>query len=1162
MTAKQHIFRVRRNYNQWVANQTLEDYALRFTAKSARRWSGARVATTALGAISFLALEAIGGAITLHYGFNNAVAATCAVALIIFLTAIPISYYAAKYGVDIDLLTRGAGFGYIGSTITSLIYASFTFIFFALEAAIMAMALELLFSIPLAYGYLISALVVIPLVTHGITFISRFQLWSQAPWLVLQLLPFIFIIYADASSVENWTAFTGTEQSAEQAQGTGVNILLFGAASAVIFSLIAQIGEQVDFLRFLPPPKPNKKLHWWLALMAGGPGWIVIGAIKIVAGSFLAVLALGHGVPADEAADPTRMYMVAFSYVTSSPEVALAVAGIFVILCQLKINVTNAYAGSIAWSNFFSRLTHSHPGRVVWLVFNVTIALLLMELGVYRALEQTLGVYGIVAVAWLGSLVADLVINKPLGFSPKHIEFKRAHLYDINPVGFGSMLLASLIGISCHTGIFGELAQALSHFIALLAALVIAPLIAWGTKGQYYIARPTMVIDSPEGLVSCCICEHRFEQEDVTHCPAYAGNICSLCCSLDARCQDYCKPGGGYAEQLRRFFTAFLPNAVIPNLNSRLTHFLSLVFIINGLSAILLSMIYFQTITQDGATASLLAGTLWKVFFLLVIITGVVSWLFVLAHESRLVAQEETQRQTRLLMEEIVAHERTDKALQEAKEHAEAANLAKSRYLTGISHELRSPLNAILGYAQLLEKDPRTPPHRKDALTVIRRSGEHLADLIEGLLDISKIEAGRLDLHQDQVRISALMDQLVQMFRVQAEAKGLAFDYQCNDRLPEFVRTDEKRLRQILINILSNAVKYTERGKVSLTMRYRSQVAEFTIIDTGEGIAAENMERIFRPFERVRTPGSTATGTGLGLTITRLLTEIMGGDIAVSSAPGKGSTFKVSLMLASIYQPPSESIPAPVQHIYGYHGVVRTVMIVDDEDSHRQLMRAMLMPLGFRIIEINNPLNVISELATQTELGHRPDIILLDVSMPGINGWQLAAQLRAAHYRSPIIMVSADASEGRNENFLPESEAPQLHDAYVIKPVRLNLLLDHIGRLLKLTWRHDRNAEKSVAPNADIIAVLHLPDSSHLSELRQLALIGHKNGLLQRLQYLEENEETHPDFITVMRKLTLGFQFEKILQLVSPAAPESSPLHENTSSTVNKLPATSTESSP
>src|SRR5690606_806455 len=363
----------------------------------------------------------------------------------------------------------------------------------------------------------------------------------------------------------------------------------------------------------------------------------------------------------------------------------------------------------------------------------------------------------------------------------------------------------------------------------------------WGTKGRYYTARPVVEIASTEGTVNCCICEHKFEREDVTYCPAYAGHICSLCCSLDARCNDYCKPGAGYAEQLRSFFPAFLPRWPTPNINSRLGHFLTLVIIITGLSAVLLSMSYLHTLTEDAVTAQLLATTLrkvffllalicfptrtedagtalllattlWQVFFLLVIITGVVSWLFVLAHESRVVAQEETQRQTRLLMEEILAHERTDKALQEAKEHAEAANLAKSRYLTGISHELRSPLNAVLGYTQLLERDPAMPANRKEALTVIRRSGEHLADLIEGLLDISKIEAGRLDLHKDQVKLAVLMDQLVNMFRLQAEAKGLVFEYHCNDRLPEFVHTDEKRLRQILINLLSNAIKYTEQG--------------------------------------------------------------------------------------------------------------------------------------------------------------------------------------------------------------------------------------------------------------------------------------------------------------------------------------------------------------
>ena len=210
-----------------------------------------------------------------------------------------------------------------------------------------------------------------------------------------------------------------------------------------------------------------------------------------------------------------------------------------------------------------------------------------------------------------------------------------------------------------------------------------------------------------------------------------------------------------------------------------------------------------------------------------------------------------------------------------------------------------------------MENDETIPAHRKEALGVIRRSGEYLADLIEGLLDISKIEAGRLDLHRDQVRIELLMEQLVTMFRLQAEDKGLAFDYHCPNPLPELVTTDEKRLRQILINLLSNAIKYTDRGGVSLTLRYRSQVAEFTVRDTGEGIAPENVERIFRPFERIRTPGQSRTGTGLGLTITRLLTEIMGGDISVESEPGQGSVFRVSLMLSSLHA----SAPRSISHL-------------------------------------------------------------------------------------------------------------------------------------------------------------------------------------------------------------------------------------------------------
>jgi hypothetical protein len=280
MTAQQRIVRVRRNYNQWVANQTLEDYALRFTAKSARKWSSFAVANTAIGAVSFLALEAIGGSITVNYGFINAASAILVVGALIFLTSVPIAYYAATYGVDIDLLTRGAGFGYIGSTITSLIYASFTFLFFAIEAAIMSLALEMCFGIPLFAGYVLSSLIVIPLVTHGITFISRLQLWTQPVWIVLHLIPFVFIAFADLKSFERWTGFSGIGG----VDGRSFNLVLFGTAATVVFSLIAQIGEQVDFLRFLPPPGSRGRLSWWTAYLSAGPGWIVPGVLKMLAG--------------------------------------------------------------------------------------------------------------------------------------------------------------------------------------------------------------------------------------------------------------------------------------------------------------------------------------------------------------------------------------------------------------------------------------------------------------------------------------------------------------------------------------------------------------------------------------------------------------------------------------------------------------------------------------------------------------------------------------------------------------------------------------------------------------------------------------------------------------------------------------------------------------
>src|SRR6218665_2317355 len=253
----QRVIKIRRDYNAWVARETLEDYALRFTPHAFRRWSGFRVANTAFGAASFLVLEAVGATLLVEYGFINAFWAILAPGLIILLAGWPISVYAARHGVDMDLLTRGAGFGYIGSTLTSLIYASFTFIFFALEAAIMAYALELAFDIPPVWGYLISAGVVVPLVMYGVTAIARLQVWTQPLWLALLVLPYCYVFSHHPDLLQQVQGYAGVH--AEPGAGGGFSLPLFGAAMTVGIALITQMGEQADYLRFMPEPDADPK---------------------------------------------------------------------------------------------------------------------------------------------------------------------------------------------------------------------------------------------------------------------------------------------------------------------------------------------------------------------------------------------------------------------------------------------------------------------------------------------------------------------------------------------------------------------------------------------------------------------------------------------------------------------------------------------------------------------------------------------------------------------------------------------------------------------------------------------------------------------------------------------------------------------------------------
>jgi CheY-like chemotaxis protein/anti-sigma regulatory factor (Ser/Thr protein kinase) len=413
---------------------------------------------------------------------------------------------------------------------------------------------------------------------------------------------------------------------------------------------------------------------------------------------------------------------------------------------------------------------------------------------------------------------------------------------------------------------------------------------------------------------------------------------------------------------------------------------------------------------------------------------------------------------------------------------------------------------------------------------VIRRGGEHLLSLIEGTLDLARIEGGKVSLAIAPVPLPELLDELADMFALQARAKRLRFTADFGDGLPRAVRADERKLRQVLINVLGNAVKFTDRGEVRLRVRHEREIAQFDIEDTGPGIAPADLERVFEPFARgsVGLAGENP-GTGLGLTIAKMLTELMGGEMTVRSTPGAGTAFRLRLFLPalSVAAPP----PRPVVRRVGYRGERRRLLVVDNVEVDRELLRHLLVPLGFEVELASSGEDAIARVRA----GARPDAILMDLAMPGIDGWETIRTLRGEGLsRAPVAIVSANAFDRRLDNDLGLDV-----DDYVLKPVRADDLLNWMGRALALEWCTDAAIAASVpAPGTSSPEAGPLPAAAALRALAEQVRLGYPRGIHRWLDHVDATEPACAAFTGRLRAMARQFRLDAMGAVLAEALRE------------------------